>query len=89
LSKAINDVSFNPPYCPIYQNVSSFPTKDPEIIKTNLISQLTAPVKWTKIIKNMIDDGVKSFIEVGPGNVLQGLCKKIESNCKTDSASII
>lgn len=89
LSKAINDVSFIPPYCPIYQNVSSFPTKDPQIIKTNLISQLTAPVKWTKIIKNMIDDGVTSFTEVGPGSVLQGLCKKIESNCKTDSASII
>ncbi|MDA9685514.1 ACP S-malonyltransferase [Flavobacteriaceae bacterium] len=89
LSKAINDVLFTPPCCPIYQNVSSFPTKDPQIIKTNLISQLTAPVKWTKIIKNMIDDGVTSFIEVGPGSVLQGLCKKIESNCKTDSASII
>lgn len=89
LSQVIDDISFTPPCCPIYQNVSSFPTKDPEIIKANLISQLTAPVKWTKIVKNMISDGATTFTEVGPGNILQGLCKKIESNCKTESASIV
>jgi len=76
LALAIADVSLISPICPIYQNVSSLPIKDSETIKTNLISQLTAPVKWTSIIKNMLDYGAKEFIEVGPGNVLQGLSKK-------------
>jgi|TARA_B110000914_G_scaffold218858_1_gene226695 [acyl-carrier-protein] S-malonyltransferase len=89
LAQAIDSISLNAPSCPIYQNVSSTPTKDPQIIKTNLISQLTAPVKWTSIIKKMNIDGAKIFTEVGPGSVLQGLCKKIESNCETQSASII
>jgi len=89
LALAIADVSLISPICPIYQNVSSLPIKDSETIKTNLISQLTAPVKWTSIIKNMLDYGAKEFIEVGPGNVLQGLSKKIDSNCKIKSASII
>jgi len=89
LAKSVNDLIFNRPSCPIYQNVSSLPTIDPEIIKSNLLSQLTAPVKWTSIIKNMTKDGAKNFIEVGPGNVLQGLCKKINSNLETQSASII
>jgi len=89
LARAIDDVSLTSPICPIYQNVTSLPIKDPETIKANLISQLTAPVKWTSIVKNMLDDGVKEFIEVGPGKVLQGLSKKIDSNCKTKSATII
>jgi len=89
LAKAINDISLISPSCPIYQNISSYPTNIPKEIKKNLISQLTAPVKWTSIIKNMISNGATKFIEVGPGNVLQGLCKKIETNCKTQSASIL
>ena len=89
LAKAINDISLTPPSCPIYQNISSSPTNIPKEIKKNLISQLTAPVKWNSIIKNMISNGATKFIEVGPGNVLQGLCKKIETNCETQSASIL
>ena len=89
LAKAINDILLTPPSCPIYQNISSSPTNIPKEIKKNLISQLTAPVKWTSIIKNMISNGATKFIEVGPGNVLQGLCKKIETNCETQSASIL
>ena len=89
LAKAINDISLISPSCPIYQNISSSPTNIPKEIKKNLISQLTAPVKWTSIIKNMISNGATKFIEVGPGNVLQGLCKKIETNCETQSASIL
>jgi len=89
LAKAINDISLISPSCPIYQNISSYPTNIPKEIKKNLISQLTAPVKWNSIIKNMISNGATKFIEVGPGNVLQGLCKKIETNCKTQSASIL
>ena len=89
LAKAINDMSLISPSCPIYQNISSSPTNIPKEIKKNLISQLTAPVKWTSIIKNMISNGATKFIEVGPGNVLQGLCKKIETNCETQSASIL
>ena len=89
LAKAINDISLISPSCPIYQNISSYPTNIPKEIKKNLISQLTAPVKWNSIIKNMISNGATKFIEVGPGNVLQGLCKKIETNCETQSASIL
>ena len=89
LARAIDDVSLTSPICPIYQNFSSLPIEDPKTIKANLISQLTTPVKWTSIIKNMLDDGAKEFIEVGPGRVLQGLIKKIDSNCETKSATII
>tara|TARA_B100000780_G_scaffold124037_1_gene87047 strand:+ start:4603 stop:5484 length:882 start_codon:yes stop_codon:yes gene_type:complete len=89
LAKAIDGTKFTPPLCPIYQNVSSQPVKDPKIIKSNLVSQLTAPVKWTSIIKNMRLDSAKIFTEIGPGKVLQGLCKKIEPNCLTQSATII
>ena len=89
LAKAINDISLISPSCPIYQTISSYPTNIPKEIKKNLISQLTAPVKWNSIIKNMISNGATKFIEVGPGNVLQGLCKKVETNCKTQSASIL
>ena len=89
LADAIEETKFSTPICPIYQNVSSQPVKDPKIIKSNLVSQLTAPVKWTSIIKNMRLDSAKIFTEIGPGKVLQGLCKKIEPNCLTQSATII
>ncbi len=77
LAAAIHATSFNTPICPIYQNVTAMAVSDPAEIKMNLISQLTAPVKWTQTINQMITDGATSFTEVGPGKVLQGLVKKI------------
>ena len=77
LSKAINETSFNSPICPIYQNVNGKPEHLVDNIKTNLISQLTYPVKWTQSVNKMIKDGCQDFIEIGPGKVLQGLIKKI------------
>ena len=77
LSKAINETSFNSPICPIYQNVNGRPEHLIDNIKRNLISQLTSPVKWTQSVNKMIEDGCQDFIEIGPGNVLQGLIKKI------------
>jgi len=77
LSKAINETSFNSPICPIYQNVNGKPEHLVDNIKTNLISQLTSPVKWTQSVNKMIEDGCQDFIEIGPGKVLQGLIKKI------------
>jgi len=88
LSKAIESTKFVKGICPIYQNVTAQPVTDPEIIKANLIAQLTAPVRWTQIMKNMIADGVKEVTEVGPGTVLQGLFKKIDRNLSAVSASI-
>ena len=86
LEKAINNTSFKVPICPIYQNFTSFAETDPGIIKENLINQLTGPVRWNQTIKNMISDGTKKFIETGPGNVLQGLNKKIDINIETVQA---
>lgn len=86
LSKAIEITKFNRGICPIYQNVTAQPVTDPEIIKANLIAQLTAPVRWTQIMKNMIADGVKNVIEVGPGTVLQGLFKKVDRGLEASSA---
>lgn len=77
LAKAINSTVFHKPICPIYQNVTALATHNPEEIKTNLIAQLTAPVRWTQIVQNMANDGLTECIELGPGNVLQGLVKKI------------
>ena len=77
LSKAIKETSFNSPICPIYQNVNGKPEHLVGNIKTNLISQLTSPVKWTQSVNKMIEDGCQDFIEIGPGKVLQGLIKKI------------
>ena len=77
LSKAIKETSFNSPICPIYQNVNGKPEHLVDNIKTNLISQLTSPVKWTQSVNKMIEDGCQDFIEIGPGKVLQGLIKKI------------
>lgn len=80
LSQAINQTSFSTPICPVYQNVNAYPQTNPENIKQNLIAQLTAPVRWTQTIKNMINDGATEFIELGPGDVLKGLIKKINPN---------
>jgi [acyl-carrier-protein] S-malonyltransferase len=88
LATAIEHTKFSIPECPIYQNVSTIATKDPAIIKKNLVSQLTAPVKWTQSMQQMINDGATNFIEVGPGNVLQGLMRKIDRNVATEKATI-
>ncbi len=88
LAEAIEATTFSTPICPIYQNVSTFAVTDPEEIKKNLVFQLTAPVKWTHSVKNMIADGATEFIEVGPGKVLQGLVKKIDRAANTISATI-
>ena len=87
LAKAIEETTFNTPICPVYQNVSTTAVTDPAEIKKNLIAQLTAPVKWTQSVQNMIADGATEFIEVGPGNTLQGLVKKINREVSTSSAS--
>ncbi|NCA84762.1 MAG: [acyl-carrier-protein] S-malonyltransferase [Clostridia bacterium] len=88
LAKAIESTKFNRGICPIYQNVTAQPVNDPEIIKSNLIAQLTSPVRWTQMMKNMIADGAKTIIEVGPGTVLQGLFKKVDRNINASSAVI-
>ncbi|HBY68272.1 MAG TPA: [acyl-carrier-protein] S-malonyltransferase [Flavobacteriaceae bacterium] len=88
LAAAIENTHFSKPTCPVYQNVSTFAVTDPEEIKKNLIFQLTAPVKWTQSVQNMIKDGADHFIEVGPGNVLQGLVKKIDRSQTTEKAEI-
>lgn len=88
LAEAIEIATFNTPTCPVYQNVSTFAVTNPEEIKKNLVFQLTAPVKWTQSVQNMIKDGAKSFTEVGPGKVLQGLVKKIDRSAETASAEI-
>lgn len=77
LAKAIEQTTFKSPVCPIYQNVTAQPTTDAETIKANLIAQLTAPVRWTQTVNNMAEAGADTFIEVGPGSVLQGLVKKV------------
>ena len=82
LATAIEETRFGTASCPIDQNVSTFAVTDPSEIRENLIFQLTAPVKWTQSVQNMIKDGARSFIEVGPGNVLQGLVKKIDRECR-------
>lgn len=86
LAKAIASVTVNEPVCPVYQNVNAQPSTDPEVIKANLIAQLTAPVRWTQSVSNMIADGAVEFTEVGPGAVLQGLVKKINKEVATKGA---
>jgi [acyl-carrier-protein] S-malonyltransferase len=88
LAAAIEATQFAAPACPIYQNVTTFAVTDPSEIKENLIFQLTSPVKWTQSIQNMIKDGATKFIEVGPGNVLQGLVKKIDASVETEKAEM-
>jgi [acyl-carrier-protein] S-malonyltransferase len=77
LQSAIEATHFSLPICPIYQNVSTTAISDVDQIKSNLIAQLTAPVKWTQSVQNMVKDGATLFVECGPGKVLQGLVKKI------------
>ena len=86
LATAIENTQFTAPACPIYQNVNAKAVVDPSEIKKNLMAQLTAPVKWTQIVQNMIADGADKFIEVGPGNVLQGLVKKVDRSMETEKA---
>lgn len=87
LAEAIHQTEFKNPICPVYQNVTTTAVTNPEEIKKNLIAQLTAPVKWTQSVQNMVKDGASEFIEVGPGNTLQGLIRKIDGNAVTSSAT--
>lgn len=87
LAEAIQQTEFKNPICPVYQNVTTTAVTNPEEIKKNLIAQLTAPVKWTQSVQNMVKDGASEFIEVGPGNTLQGLIRKIDGNAVTSSAT--
>ena len=89
LQAAIEATEISSPVCPIYQNVNAQPTTDPQTIKTNLIAQLTGAVRWTQTATNMIADGGTEFVEVGPGNVLQGLVKKVSREVQTTSASLV
>lgn len=89
LAAAIEATHFSTPICPIYQNVSALPVATPDEIKKNLVIQLTAPVKWTQIMQNMLADGVTEVVEVGPGKVLQGLFKKIDRELITSSAQLV
>ncbi|WP_421803839.1 ACP S-malonyltransferase [Flagellimonas sp.] len=88
LAAAIESTEFKTPSCPIYQNVTTTAVSDAEEIKKNLILQLTAPVKWTQSVQQMVNDGATSFVEVGPGKVLQGLVKKIHRDAETSSAVV-
>jgi [acyl-carrier-protein] S-malonyltransferase len=88
LEHAIVHTEINAPTCPIYQNIDAKPYTDPAQIKHNLIAQLTGPVRWTQTVKHMLEDGATSFTEVGPGNVLQGLVKKVDRQIPTESAEI-
>src|SRR5699024_10772146 len=83
LATAIEKTTFNTPICPIYQNVTATAVTHPTEIKENLIKQLTAPVRWTQSVMQMLEDGTTHFIEVGPGNVLQGLIKKVDRKITT------
>ena len=85
LAEAIEMANFKTPICPIYQNVDAKPHTSPEEIKQNLIAQLTAPVRWTQIVENMVADGFNSYVELGPGTVLQGLISKISPSAEVES----
>lgn len=88
LEQAITNTNFSKPVCPVYQNVNAKPSTNPDIIKANLVLQLTSPVRWTQTVINMIADGASSFTEVGPGCVLSGLIKKINKDIPTESAAV-
>jgi [acyl-carrier-protein] S-malonyltransferase len=88
LAKAIENTEIKSPICPIYQNVVAIGVSDPDTIKSNLVEQLTAPVRWTQTMQQMIADGASKFIEVGPGKVLQGLVKKVDRQFETESAGV-
>jgi [acyl-carrier-protein] S-malonyltransferase len=85
LAAAIESTTFSTPICPVYQNVNGLPSSDTSVIKNNLISQLTAPVRWTQSVQNMVKDGATHFVECGPGKVLQGLVKKIAPQVEASS----
>lgn len=87
LAAAIESAHFNTPSCPVYQNVSTVAETDPQTIKNNLIAQLTAPVKWTQSVQNMVADGASEFIEVGPGRALQGMIKKVDRALEVSGVS--
>lgn len=89
LEEAIHQTNFNTPSWPVYQNINALPSTNPEVIKQNLINQLTGPVRWTQTIRNMVAGGATEFIEVGPGKVLQGLVKKIESGVSAGSYEFV
>ena len=84
LAQAIEATEFHAPVCPVYQNVDALPHTDPAEIKSNLVAQLTAPVRWTQSVQRMVADGATSFTELGPGKVLQGLVAKISRDVTTD-----
>lgn len=86
LANAIDNTEFNTPTCPVYQNVVAQAVTEPSTIRKNLIAQLTAPVRWTQSVENMIEAGINSFVEVGPGKVLQGLVRKISTEVTTSAA---
>jgi [acyl-carrier-protein] S-malonyltransferase len=88
LEKAIIETQINEPICPVYQNIDAKPYTEVNAIKDNLIAQLTGPVKWTQTVQKMLEDGATEFVEVGPGNVLQGLVKKVNRAIATSSATI-
>ena len=88
LARAIDETNFMRGICPVFQNVDAKPHIDPETIQQNLVKQLTAPVRWTQSVQNMILDGATLFIECGPGKVLQGLVKKIDKNAEVASATV-
>jgi [acyl-carrier-protein] S-malonyltransferase len=87
LAQAIDNTQFSTPICPVYQNVNAQRVTDPAEIKKNLVAQLTSPVRWTQIVKNMLADGARNFVELGPGNVLQGLMSKVDSTVETSGKS--
>ncbi len=88
LAEAISETKFNMGICPVYQNVTGQSVTDPEIIKKNLISQLTSPVLWTQIMNNMLAAGLRTVVEVGPGTVLQGLFHRVDKNLDASSATV-
>jgi [acyl-carrier-protein] S-malonyltransferase len=85
LAQAIDATSFSKPICPVYQNVNALPSTDVSQIRRNLIAQLTAPVRWTQSVRKMSEDGARTYIECGPGKVLQGLVKKISPDAEVAS----
>lgn len=89
LQAAIEAVDILSPRCPIYQNIDAKPQTDPATIKQNLIAQLTGAVRWTQTVQHMLADGATAFVEVGPGNVLQGLVKKVDRQVQTSAATVL
>ena len=87
LAEAIDATPFRAPACPVYQNVTALPSTDPDVIKENLLRQLTSPVRWTQTVKDMVADGADYFLEIGPGTVLQGLVRRIAPEAATEGLS--